>query len=411
MSSLGIISCKNKVLKYSNHAIIFYENGHVYKQYPLNQYRWINEVFIVNSLSHPNIIKFEKCEILTDNIIDAKNKEICLDKTEKVMRITMNKYKSSLNQIKTFSDANILYIINALISANIYCNSKQILHRDIKESNILINYTATEKTTHITDIVLTDFGISKYKYNISAICGTDVITVSHRPPELYGEKKLEYDERIDVWSFCIVLTYLLTGKSLYAFLLKGYTGICDDILSKITKLKIAITHFLKIYTNKQLIHLELYKKILKHGLTSYEKRYTFQGISKICETYALAHKLNYSTIIYTNIETPCTPKHLQIKWIQGMHEILQNPDCVYDMFIKVLNNHQKTSVVDELHMLSIYIMVCYLLHDFPVIIDKYIQTAKYCIPTAKHKMLTVEKIEYTIANISEVNSHCIIPGM
>ena len=152
---------------------------------------------------------------------------------------------------------------------------------------------------------MADFGISKYKYNIPDTCRSDVITISHKPPELQGDTKISsYDERIDVWSFCVVLTYLITGKSLYAFILNGYTGICDDILTNINKLKIAINHFLLIYVNPALYHMELYKKILKHGLTSYKNRCTFTKINEICYTYTTDHKLDYYNKKYSHTEMP-----------------------------------------------------------------------------------------------------------
>jgi serine/threonine protein kinase len=412
IQSPGIISCKNKVLKYSSHIIIFYENGHVYKQYPFNKYMWVNEIFIVNSLNHPNIVKFEKCEILKDNVIDAKNKEICLDQKEYVMRVTMRKYKSTLDKIKTFSDTNVIYIINALISANMYCNSKKILHRDIKESNILIDYTTDNNINHITNIALADFGISKYKYNIPATCRSNVITISHKPPELQGDTKMiTYDERIDVWSFCVVLTYLITGKSLYTFILNGYTGICNDILTNITKLKIAITHFLLIYVNPELYHIDLYKKILKHGLTSYKNRYTFTKINKICNAYAIDHKLNYYNKEYYHTGSPeQIPKKIFLVWVNEMHNVLQHHDCVFYTFIQLLNNCIKPMIpiTNEIYLLSIYIISVYLIYDTPLSITEYIQMAKYCIKNPNKNLITHEKIEYTISNIAKVNEYNIM---
>jgi serine/threonine protein kinase len=407
ISSPGIISCKNKVLKYSNHTIIFYENGYVYKQYPFNKYKWIKEIFIVNLLNHPNIIKFENCEILKDNVIDAKNKEICLDKKENVLRVTMKKYKSTLDKIKTFSDDNIIYIINALISANMYCNSKRILHRDIKESNILINYTTQNNVVHITDIVLADFGISKYKYNI--LTNSDVITISHRPPELHGDTKINiYDERIDVWSFCVVLTFLITGKSLYTFIINGYTGICDDILTNITKLKIVISHFLLIYGNTELNHIELYKNILKHGLTSYKKRYTFTDINEICKLYAIEHKLEYINVSYNKVESRI-PKKLTPAWIRNIHGILEHHDVVLFTFIKILHKCKKPiSLNNELYLLCIYIVSAYLLYDTTLCIDIYIEAA-ICIKIPNCiELLTHEKIEHAIGNIAKVNTYNIM---
>ena len=151
-NSNTIMSCKNNIIKCSSNNITFFDNKCVFKQFSYNKYLWVNELINVNILNHPNIIKFKKCEILDDYTINIQNKEINLNKKEKVVRITMDKYDATLDILKKFTDSEIFYIVNSLISAISCCHSNNILHRDIKSDNILINSQG--------DIKVADFGFS-----------------------------------------------------------------------------------------------------------------------------------------------------------------------------------------------------------------------------------------------------------
>ncbi len=82
-------------------------------------------------------------------------------------------------------------------------HNKGIIHRDIKSSNIMINYDGKVK--------IMDFGLAKIKGEaILTKIGTTLGTTSYMSPE--QAKGDEVDQRTDIWSFGIVLFEMLTGR-------------------------------------------------------------------------------------------------------------------------------------------------------------------------------------------------------
>lgn len=95
-----------------------------------------------------------------------------------------------------------------------YIHSKQIIHRDIKLENLLVD--------EFDNVKLGDFGWSIKKKDldplemkdnkggeIKSVCGTK----EYMSPELF--KGDSYDEKIDIWSLGIVMYELLTGDVPY----------------------------------------------------------------------------------------------------------------------------------------------------------------------------------------------------
>lgn len=90
-----------------------------------------------------------------------------------------------------------------ILDALLYCLSKNIMHRDIKPDNILIN----EKG----EIKLGDFGVStflKKSIALSTLCRNG--TFFYWPPERFSQPT--YDHRADVWSLGITLAEIAIGR-------------------------------------------------------------------------------------------------------------------------------------------------------------------------------------------------------
>lgn len=97
-----------------------------------------------------------------------------------------------------------------------YIHNKNIIHRDRKMRNILIN---TQKQVKICD-----FGISKYIDLIALTSNThDIVTLAFIAPEMFKENE-KYNEKVDVYAFGVEMYYILTKVSIPKF--TGLASIC-----------------------------------------------------------------------------------------------------------------------------------------------------------------------------------------
>jgi len=393
VNSFSICECLDNVIKYSDKSIVFYNDKLVYKQYPLNQLNWINELFIVNYLNNlpaaqytqKNIIKFLKCEIIDDFVIDPHKKEISLDRKEKVLRITMKKYDTTLDKIRNFTDGEIFLILHKLTSAMIYCVSREILHRDIKEKNIFVNYTEVGNSRKITEVVLADFNISSINYYAHTIKNSEINTISHRSPEICQSINLsttiKYGEKTDVWSMCVVLSFLITNHSFYGFLVDGYIHINRDFMCNVEHVIIAMEHFLKIFANKKLKHIKLYKKIIFMGIQHYRTRCDFQTIFDNLREYNKnegKYKLGFVKILRISSPTITNSKALvkNTKYIRLLHGELQTHDSVLMLFykavLKSMTYIMEKKLESKVFLFSMYILALFISDDNHENLDYYI---------------------------------------
>ena len=103
-----------------------------------------------------------------------------------------------------------------------YCHSRNILHRDLKPQNLLINRTG--------ELKLADFGLAR-AFGIPVRCySAEVVTLWYRPPDVLFGAKL-YTTSIDMWSAgCIFAELANAGRPLFP------GSDVDDQLKRIFKL-------------------------------------------------------------------------------------------------------------------------------------------------------------------------------
>lgn len=118
-----------------------------------------------------------------------------------------------IEEIGIFNENSAAFIIYQILSAVLYCHSNNIVHRDIKAENILI-----ESIELVTDangievehyhIRLSDFSSAR-SFNKSKKLTKKVGTPYYIAPEVL---KRNYNEKCDVWSIGVLLFILLCGK-------------------------------------------------------------------------------------------------------------------------------------------------------------------------------------------------------
>lgn len=108
-----------------------------------------------------------------------------------------------LKQEKVFCEDKAKFYCAEIIFALNFLHSKNIIYRDLKPENVLIDNKG--------HIILTDFGLSKDVGNELAMtkCGT----IEYLAPEVIEAKG--YDYAVDYWSLGCLLYEMLTGKQAY----------------------------------------------------------------------------------------------------------------------------------------------------------------------------------------------------
>ena len=160
----------------------------------------IREIKILKKLRHKNVVDLKEIVTSKANASNGHKGSIYLvfeymdhDLTGLAERPGM---KFSLPQIKCY--------MKQLLTGLHYCHINNILHRDIKGSNLLINNNGVLK--------LADFGLAKSITNENANPLTNrVITLWYRPPELLLGAT-QYGPSVDMWSAGCIFAELVHGK-------------------------------------------------------------------------------------------------------------------------------------------------------------------------------------------------------
>uniref|UniRef100_UPI00398F6A69 serine/threonine-protein kinase DCLK3-like n=1 Tax=Pristiophorus japonicus TaxID=55135 RepID=UPI00398F6A69 len=149
-----------------------------------------NEIAIVRSLSHPNIVRFiEEFE---------SEGEIYL-----IMEyIHGGDLFDAITDSVKFTEHNAALMMDNLCDALAYIHSKNIVHRDLKPENLLIQHKADGSTV----LKLADFGLAlNVTEPIFTVCGTPTYVA----PEILSETG--YGLEVDMWATGVILYILLCG--------------------------------------------------------------------------------------------------------------------------------------------------------------------------------------------------------
>ncbi|XP_055834159.1 cyclin-dependent kinase C-1-like isoform X1 [Solanum dulcamara] len=201
----------------------------------------IREIKILKKLQHENVIKL--LEIVTSQgpegdepeklgipakkifLLVVKFLSQCLQKLTSMNFDFLtgsdnNKYKGNIYMVFEYMDHDLTGLadrpglrftipqikcyMKQLLTGLHYCHVNQVLHRDIKGSNLLIDNEGNLK--------LADFGLARsFSGDHNANLTNRVITLWYRPPELLlGATK--YGPAVDMWSVGCIFAELLFGK-------------------------------------------------------------------------------------------------------------------------------------------------------------------------------------------------------
>ena len=163
----------------------------------------LREIMIMKRLCHKNILQL--LEVVTSKLTKSNN----FEKNAYLVFEYMEHDLCSLIHSKiNYEKSQIKLILYQLIKGLEYLHNNNVLHRDIKPQNILLNNKGVVK--------IGDFGLSRiFSETIKNKKYTNrVVTRWYRAPELFlGD--IEYGPGIDIWSLGCVFWEMLTGEVLF----------------------------------------------------------------------------------------------------------------------------------------------------------------------------------------------------
>ena len=216
----------------------------------------LNEVRILASLSHPNIIGY---------------KEAFYDEKSRTLNIVMeyaddgdisHKIKENLKRRLRFDESTLWEWIIQLLEGLKYLHDNKIMHRDLKCANIFLMKNGQLK--------IGDLNVSKLAKNNMA--HTQTGTPFYLSPEIW--KDLPYDYKCDIWSVGCIIYELCTSrppfrgtsmKELSHNVLTGYylpiSGFSNDMREIIAKMLVVDPK--RRASTDELLNCEIIKKRIK----------------------------------------------------------------------------------------------------------------------------------------------------
>ena len=179
----------------------------------------VNEINILKELNHPNIVKLKEIKKTKNHYYIIM--EYCNGgELYKTLEKYMNKYN------KPFSEEIVQHLMKQIINAFKYIHGKNIIHRDIKLENILLNYESEEDRKNLNilkaQVKIIDFGFatkienSQLKYTtLGSPINMDPIILNELKKRGKKTRKLGYDQKADIWSLGTICYEMLIGKCVF----------------------------------------------------------------------------------------------------------------------------------------------------------------------------------------------------
>ena len=175
-----------------------------------------NEILILHSLKHKNIVKFEDVKKTKKHFYIVM--EYC---NGGELSKALEKYQVKYG--KPFSEEIVQHLMRQITSAIKYIHELKIIHRDIKLDNILLHFDSDEDKEKLNmmkaQVKIIDFGfacrISKSGLQYSTLGSPiymDPTILKKLNSSGKKERQLGYDQKADIWSLGTVCYEMLIGR-------------------------------------------------------------------------------------------------------------------------------------------------------------------------------------------------------
>merc|ERR1719171_536329 len=158
---------------------------------------FLSELKVLQSLDHEHVIKIH------DVFVDTHFCYVVLDKFESDLIAALNVLKQGGQEM---TQAMLVRIFTHMIRAIEYLHSKNVIHRDVKADNYLVDTKGFGKPDF--RVVLTDLGTALV-LDQDKLLTEQVGTRKYWAPEVILRK---YAHPVDIWAVGVTLYGFLTGK-------------------------------------------------------------------------------------------------------------------------------------------------------------------------------------------------------
>ena len=171
----------------------------------------LDEIKVLKAISHENIVKY------VDDFYDYGVFKIVMEWCSGGDLFEAIKRQKKLS--KPFAEDNVIIWFGQLASGLQYLHGLNIIHRDMKPSNIFIT---TFKTLKIGD-----FGLAKLLDEKDIVAKTDCGTLLYKAPEVF-EGRIQ-DHKVDMWGLGCVAYEMITLNKAFATVTDALASIYNPI--------------------------------------------------------------------------------------------------------------------------------------------------------------------------------------
>jgi serine/threonine protein kinase len=169
-----------------------------------------NEIIILTTIKHPNIIRLYDVKSKPDYIYITM--EYCNGGS---LHSCFQKYYAKNK--RPFTEDIVQYLMRQILLGVKCLHDHKVIHRDLKLGNILIKYKSENDLKNLnileSQVKIIDFNASTKPGSNSAY--TAIGTIPNMAPSVFGNlkgKHNEYDEKVDIWSLGTICYEMLFGK-------------------------------------------------------------------------------------------------------------------------------------------------------------------------------------------------------
>jgi len=311
--------------KNANKKVVIKKISHAFDDL-VDAKRILREIKLLHHCNHENVIGL--CDLVNPlTKEDFEDVYIVLD----FMETDLHKIIYSKNEL---TDDHCQYFVYQMLRGLKYIHSANILHRDMKPSNLLVNSNC--------DLKICDFGLAR---GISDVKDDNdlteyVVTRWYRAPEIMCACQ-DYDFQIDVWSVGCIFGELLGRKPLFPGdnyihqlnLIFGALGTpTDEDLDWVTNEK-ALAYIKSLEHKPKIPFSQIYPDASEEALDLLEKMLTFNPHKRITIADALGHP--YFAQLHCEEDEPLSDKKFEFKFESkadtklGIQELLFEEICAF----------------------------------------------------------------------------------